>query len=77
MNKKGDDADDPLIEREAVEGEIRMFEEKEKQNYRKKLKSENTLDYYLTEKFSEKDTDWWKKVLWMNRIGLMIKSTTF
>ena len=61
INKKGDDADDPLIEREAVEGEIRMFEEKEKQNYRKKLKSENTLDYYLTEKFSEKDTDWWKK----------------
>ncbi len=61
MNKKGDGAENPLVKREVVEGEIRMFEGKEKQNYRKKLKSENTLDYYLNEKLSEKDTDWWKK----------------
>ena len=61
MNKKGDGVDGPLVKREVVEGEIRMFKGKEKQNYRKKLKSENTLDYYLSEKLSEKDTNWWKK----------------
>lgn len=61
MNKKGDDAGNLLGEREVVEGEIRMFKGKEKQNYRKKLKTENTLDYYLTEKLSQKDMNWWKK----------------
>lgn len=61
MNKKGDDVGNLLGEREVVEGEIRMFKGKEKQNYRKKLKTENTLDYYLTEKLSQKDMNWWKK----------------
>ena len=61
MNKKRRWCGRSSEKREVVEGEIRMFEGKEKQNYQKKLKSENTLDYYLNEKLSEKDTDWWKK----------------
>lgn len=61
MNKKRRWCGRSSEKREVVEGEIRMFEGKEKQNYQKKLKYENTLDYYLNEKLSEKDTDWWKK----------------
>ncbi|MGN1043813.1 MAG: hypothetical protein ACI4PR_03295 [Acutalibacteraceae bacterium] len=38
-----------------------MFKGKEKQNYQKKSKSENTLDYYLTEKISKKNVNWWEK----------------
>ena len=45
MNKKGDGVDDPLVKREVVEGEIRMFKGKQKQNYRKKLKSEKDNVY--------------------------------